>query len=74
MIKQTAINLNFETQISPNGRPFRRSGTKMNLQHPPKWINKILHYHWIYEFKYLDEQGGFFAFEFDYNNKLVRKL
>lgn len=73
-IKDTKINLNFETQVSPNGRPFRLTGTSKVLTKPSKWIDRVERWHWIHEFKYLDEQGGFFAFEFDYNNKLVGKL
>ena len=73
-IKTTRINLNFETQVSPNGRPFRLSGTSKNLQQPSKWIDRVERWHWIHHFKYLDEQGGFFSFEFDYNDKLIGKL
>lgn len=73
-IKDTKINLNFETQVSPNGRPFRLSSTKKNLQQPSKWVDRVERWYWIYEFKYLDEQGGFFAFEYDYNDKLIGKL
>lgn len=71
LIKQTRINLNFETQISKNGRPFRLSGTRKNLQQPVKWIDRVECWHWVHEFIYLDEQGGFFDVEIDYNDKFV---
>ena len=34
IIKNTKLNLNFETQISPSGRPIRLSGISKNLQVP----------------------------------------
>jgi hypothetical protein len=68
---ETYIFLNFETQISKLGRPFRLSGTKKNLQLPEKWIDKDLKNHWIHSFKYLDEKGGFFEVEIDYNDKFI---
>jgi hypothetical protein len=71
-IKETRILLNFETQISKLGRPFRLSGTRKNLQMPEKWINKVTHWHWVHSFKYLDERGGFFEIEIDYNNNFVK--
>ena len=70
-IKETKIYLNFETQISKLGRPFRLSGTRKNLQLPEKWIDKVLKNHWIHSFIYLDEQGGFFEVEIDYNDNFV---
>jgi hypothetical protein len=54
------------------GRPFRLSGTRKNLQLPEKWVNGIEKWHWIYSFIYLDERGGFFEIEIDYNDKFVR--
>jgi len=69
---ETTINLNFETQISKLGRPFRLSGVKKNLQLPEKWVDKVLKNHWIYSFIYLDEQGGFFEIEIDYNDKFLK--
>jgi hypothetical protein len=63
---EITIYLNFETQISKLGRPFRLSGTRMNLQIPPKWIDKIEKHHWIHTFRYLDEKDGFFEIYVDY--------
>lgn len=71
---KTTINLNFETQISSLGRPYRLSGTRKNSQLPEKWVNKVLKNHWIHSFKYLDEQGGFFEIEIDYNDKFVKLI
>lgn len=64
-IKGFILNLNFETQISPKGRPIRLSGTEKNLQIPSKWIDKVEKWHWIYTFIYLDTKE-FIKFEFNY--------
>jgi len=69
---ETYIFLNFETQTSKLGRPFRLSGTRKNLQLPEKWINKDLKNHWIHSFIYLDEKGGIFEIEIDYFDKFVK--
>lgn len=68
------LNLNFETQTSPNGRPIRLSAISKNLQVPQKYINGSYKYHWIYTFIYLDEQGGLVSFEYDYNDKFLHKI
>ena len=70
--KDLSIKLNFDTQISKLGRSFRQSGLKKNSQLPSKWIDKVEKWHWIYSFKYLDEKGGFFEVEIDYNDKFVK--
>jgi len=69
---ETTIYLNFETQISKLGRPFRLSGTRINLQLPEKWINNVIKNHWIHTFRYLDEQDGFFEIEVDYQNNFLK--
>jgi hypothetical protein len=71
-IKESIINLDFSTQFDKNKRPFRLSGTRMNLQLPPKWIEKNIKYHWIHSFKYLDEKGGYFEIEIDYNDNFFK--
>lgn len=73
LINQTRIYLNFETQISKLGRPFRVSGGRINGNVPAKWIEsyKMFMHHYFYCFKYLDEQGGFFEIECDFLNKYV---
>jgi hypothetical protein len=73
-IKETKILLHFETQISNTGRPFRLSGMRKNLQVPEKWVNKEAKNHWVYEFKYLDEQGGYFSIEIDYNDNFYKLM
>lgn len=74
-IKNFKIKLELNTvQTSPQGRPFRCSGLRKNLQSPSKWINKTECWQWIYSFKYLDEQGGFFEIEIDYNDKFVKLI
>jgi hypothetical protein len=72
--KNITLQVNSETQISPSGRPFRLSAIEKNLKVPEKWIDKILKNHWIYTFRFLDEQEGFISFEFDYNNNFVKKI
>ena len=69
LIKQTRIFLNFETQISKLGRPFRLSETKI---FDGKWIGKEMKYKTIHTFKYLDEEGGFFEIELGYNNEFIK--
>lgn len=71
-INKTRIFLNFETQTSNLGRPFRLSGIGKNLQLPEKWVDKSYKHHWVYTFRYLDVQSDFFAVEYDYNNKFVK--
>jgi len=66
------ININFNTQLDKNNRPFRLSGTKHNLQLPSKWIDKEIRHHTIHSFIYLDEQSGFFEIEIGYNNEFIR--
>lgn len=70
-IQKTKIYLSFETQISKLGRPFRLSGTRLNLRLPIKWVDGIERHHVTHLFKYLDEDGGFFEVEVDYNGNFV---
>jgi hypothetical protein len=71
-VHKDTVQLHFNTQEGTLGRPFRLSGTRKNLQLPEKWVNGIVKWHWIYSFIYLDERGGFFEIEIDYNDKFVR--
>ncbi|HRH58440.1 MAG TPA: hypothetical protein PLS10_12370 [Chitinophagales bacterium] len=73
-LNKIKLNLNFETQISPSGRPIRLSAISKNLQVPEKWINNTIKWHWIYTFRYLDKYDGFVSFEFDYLDNFLRKL
>ena len=66
------IFLNFETQISKLGRNFRLSGVSKISTISQKFINNSYKNHWIYTFRYLDKEDGFFEIEVDYNNNFVR--
>lgn len=74
LIGNHKINLNFETQISKNGRPFRLSGISLVTTKPAVWINKILTHGTIYTFRYLDVDNEFFSFEFSPDNKFIQKI
>ncbi len=73
--KDFKLNLNFETQISPLGRPMRFSGIEMIKERWEKVSNKnkLIH-NCIYTFVFLDEKGGFISFEFDYLENYVCKI
>ena len=73
VLKSGTLKLNFEVQTTPKGRPIRWSGLRKNLQMPTKWINRLEHWHWIYTFIFLDQEGGFLEIEIDYNNKIINK-
>lgn len=70
-VNKTVLNLNFDPQTSPYGRPFRLSGIAKNTQVMAKWINGSYKNHWLYTFMFTDEIGGFITFEFDYFDKFV---
>jgi hypothetical protein len=55
------------------GRPFRASGVEKILSKPPKWVNGVEKYCWRYRFKYLDDKGGFFEIDLDWENNLIDK-
>lgn len=74
LIKDFKLNLNFEEQTSPNGRPLRLSGIAKNATLPEKFVNGKYRNHWIYTFRYLDNIDGFVSFEFDYNEKFLYKI
>ena len=74
LIKDFKLNLNFEKQLSPNGRPLRLSGIAKNTKLPEKFVNGKYRPHWIYTFRYLDNIDGFVSFEFDYNEKFLHKI
>jgi hypothetical protein len=68
------IEINFETQISKLGRPFRLSGIALVTQKPALWVDKMYRHNTIYTFRYLDTYDEFFSFEFDANDKLIGKV
>ena len=72
LMGKTRLSLKInEIQTSTKGRPFRVSGSRMNLQHPSKFINGMMMHHFIHSFIYLDEIGGMFEVECDYENKYI---
>lgn len=71
-IKGTILKLNFETQISKLGRPFRWSGVRLCTDEPSIWIEKQLTHKTIYDFKFLDKEGGFISFKMDYHDVFER--
>lgn len=68
------ISLNFEKQISKNGRPFRLSGISLVTTKPAIWIDKQLTHGTIYTFRYLDVDAEFFGFEFTPDGKFLCKV
>jgi hypothetical protein len=72
-MKPADLNLTQYPQLSKLGRPYRLSGIAKNLQVPSKWIDRVECWHFYYIFKYIDD-NSFFGFEFDYYDKLVKKL
>jgi len=75
LVQGFKINLNFETQTSKNGRPFRLSGVSIVANKPKVWIDEIKAYRHgtIYSFRYLDKDE-FFGFEFDAFGKFIAKV
>jgi hypothetical protein len=72
-MKPTDLNLSSTPELSKLGRPYRLSAIIKNGQLPSKYINKVECWHWYYVFFYTDDLS-LFGFEFDYNDKLVKKL
>jgi hypothetical protein len=64
------LNLNFEPQTSKNGRTIRYSGIRVNGQVPAKYIDGTYKQHYIYSFRYLDNDE-IINFELDYLDKFV---
>lgn len=73
-IKGYRLNLNFDIQTSPSGRPIRHSGVRKNSQRPQEWIGGRPYSWWIYDFRYMDDQGGFVSFEFNPRGEFVGKI
>ena len=65
-IKGTILKLDFREQVSKLGRPFRWSGVRLCTDEPSIWIGKQLTHKTIYDFKFLDKEGGFISFKMDY--------
>jgi hypothetical protein len=75
IVKNQKIGIHLLPQVGSSGREFRMIGTAKNLEMPEKWSNqkKSMSNHYIYTFKYLDN-NEFFEMEFDYNDNFVKKL
>lgn len=75
MIGSFKLHLNFETQISPTGRPLRLSGVSLKTKLPAEWIKDQGYRHGtIYTFRYLDNDSEFVSFEFNAKGKFVCKV
>ncbi len=73
-VKNREFFLDNVIRISPNERHYRLSAISKNSQLPSKFITgRGECWHWVYTFIYTDT-NELFGFEFDYNDKLVRKL
>jgi len=62
-----------EPQEGKLGRPFRASGVQKITTIAPKWVNRVEKYAWRHTFRYLDEKGGFFEIDLDWDGKLIDK-
>jgi len=69
-IKGFKIKINFDPQISKNGKEIRLSGIAKNCQVPQKYVDKTFKNHWIYTFRYIGTTD-FISFEFDYYDKFI---
>jgi hypothetical protein len=69
--KSQKIKISLEPQTGVLGRPFRLSGISKNTLVPQKFTNGIYKSHWTFIFKYLDEQGEFFAFKIGYEDEVI---
>ena len=66
-VKYNTLNTQYD-----DDRPFKNIGLRKNLQLPAKYIQGEYRHHWIYLFKYLDDNSCF-EIEIDYNNRFVSK-
>lgn len=66
------IRLIHDTQLTPQGRPFRFSGIEKTGQ--SKWINGTEKWHWIYTFRYLDIDNEFFKIQIGYNDEFIKQF
>lgn len=70
-IENQKFVLNRSYQIY-NNKSIIYSACSMNAQIPAKYINREYKHHWIYSFKYIDDDT-FVHFEFDYNGVYIGK-
>jgi len=62
-----------EIQEGNLGRPFINAGVERITTIAPKWIGRVEKWCWRHTFRYLDEKGGFFEIDLDWNGKLIDK-
>ncbi len=74
-IKGYKLNLNFEPQLSPQGKEMRLSGISIVTTEPKVWDNeKKMYLHGtIYSFRYLGTDT-FVSFKFDAKGNFVCKM
>lgn len=66
------LNFNtFDIQEGKLGKPFRLSRVSINTDKPSKWLKRVEKHHWLYLFKYIEEDK-FFEVETDYNGKIIK--
>lgn len=70
-VNNQVIFLNSFKEQTFENRPFRLSGSRQNLQQPQKYIDGMYLHHYYHSFIYLDQQGGMFEIECDYQNKYI---
>ena len=74
-IKNFTIKLEVNLiQISPQGRPFRLSGTELVLNEPAIFYKKEFIHKVIHSFRYVDKEDGFFKIKCDYYGNFICKL
>ena len=62
--KEHFLDGNIE-QVSPSGKAFKYVGLKRNENKSSLWVNGKQVSHWIYMFRYINENGGFYINEFN---------
>ena len=61
----------FDIQEGKLGKAFRQSAVSINTDRPSKWMSNVEKWHWIYLFKYVNEDK-FFEVEIDYYGKIIK--
>jgi hypothetical protein len=69
-LKNQTIKINFDTQLTPKGRPFRLSGLE-KITDQFKIVEKVQRWNWIYTFKMLDD-NSFFGVKIGFNNEFIQ--
>ena len=66
------IYIDLRVQEGSKGIPFKLVGTRKDLTKPPKWIERVEKWYYIFTYRYLDGLGRF-EIEVDYNDKYIQK-